>query len=183
MKHFFPGFSSCNELLEYLCLKPSVILIQCCIRCTPRQDDHHQVWYKGLKTGMKEGFCEAWHHLFVCHAYPCIIALSTLMTWLQMNLSFDERPLFFIITGTSGLHLSIAYRNGELIELLLQSGANIHQRASGNFFMPSDQQAKRDLRRPTNFSGENEWETRRKKASLSKSRDSFTSVSKGTNFP
>lgn len=57
--------------------------------------------------------------------------------------------------GTSALHLSIAYRNTELTELLCQQGANINQKASGNFFMPTDQQPERNLCKKTDFSGEN----------------------------
>lgn len=38
--------------------------------------------------------------------------------------------------GVSALHLAIVYKNEELVELLLESGADVNQRATGNFFMP-----------------------------------------------
>lgn len=50
-------------------------------------------------------------------------------------------------TGTSALHLSIAYRNNELFELLLQLGVDVNERASGTFFMPADQQQERLAKR------------------------------------
>lgn len=78
------------------------------------------------------------------------------------------------LTGTSALHLSIAYRNGELFDLLLRLGANVNERASGTFFMPTDQQQERKERKkrqdrsgsssgrshhhqPSNFSGERSY--------------------------
>lgn len=60
----------------------------------------------------------------------------------------------FCWTGASALHLSIAYRNEELTELLISKGININQRATGNFFMPTDQQPHHKLLTgPTNFLG------------------------------
>lgn len=42
--------------------------------------------------------------------------------------------------GASALHLAIAYSNNELVQDLVDAGANIHQRAIGSFFLPKDQQ-------------------------------------------
>ncbi|KAI1301163.1 Transient receptor potential cation channel subfamily V member 5 [Halotydeus destructor] len=53
--------------------------------------------------------------------------------------------------GTSALHLSIAYKNDDMTQLLLSLGASVSQRATGNFFMPVDQQCGMLNRRPTNY--------------------------------
>lgn len=76
-------------------------------------------------------------------------------------ISFPPYLFHVFLPGTSPLHLSIAYKNTELTELLLQLGANINQRASGTFFMPSDQQKEGGIvdvspQRPSDFSGEKE---------------------------
>jgi transient receptor potential cation channel subfamily V protein 6 len=43
--------------------------------------------------------------------------------------------------GASGLHLAIAYSNGELVSDLVDAGADVNQRAIGRFFLPRDQQS------------------------------------------
>ncbi|VVC45404.1 Ankyrin repeat,Ankyrin repeat-containing domain,Ion transport domain [Cinara cedri] len=47
--------------------------------------------------------------------------------------------------GASALHLSIAYNNNDLIQDLVDAGANICQRAIGSFFLPRDQQNNKDM--------------------------------------
>lgn len=42
--------------------------------------------------------------------------------------------------GASALHLAIAYSNNELVNDLIDAGADVHQRAIGRFFLPRDQQ-------------------------------------------
>lgn len=42
--------------------------------------------------------------------------------------------------GASALHLAIAYSNNELVNDLIDAGADVHQRATGRFFLPRDQQ-------------------------------------------
>jgi len=43
--------------------------------------------------------------------------------------------------GASALHLAIAYSNNELVNDLIDAGADVHQRAIGRFFLPRDQQS------------------------------------------
>lgn len=43
--------------------------------------------------------------------------------------------------GASALHLAIAYSNNELVNDLIDAGADINQRATGRFFLPRDQQS------------------------------------------
>lgn len=43
--------------------------------------------------------------------------------------------------GASALHLAIAYSNNELVNDLIDAGADVHQRATGRFFLPKDQQS------------------------------------------
>ncbi|XP_066906589.1 transient receptor potential cation channel subfamily V member 6 isoform X1 [Halyomorpha halys] len=45
--------------------------------------------------------------------------------------------------GASALHLAIAYFNNELVQDLVEAGANVEQRAIGSFFLPRDQQGQR----------------------------------------
>lgn len=56
-------------------------------------------------------------------------------------------------SGASALHLSIAYKNEALIELLLRKGASVNQRAKGNFFLPIDQQDGKLYTTTTDFTG------------------------------
>jgi ankyrin repeat protein len=43
--------------------------------------------------------------------------------------------------GASALHLAIAYSNNELVNDLIDAGADVNQRAIGRFFLPRDQQS------------------------------------------
>lgn len=54
--------------------------------------------------------------------------------------------------GASALHLSIAYSNNELVNDLIDAGANVNQRAIGRFFLPADQQGVRPVK-DTNYEG------------------------------
>ena len=69
------------------------------------------------------------------------------------NVAFDSFFDTCMLLGVSPLHLSIAYKNDELTELLLSLGADVNQRATGNFFLPEDQQNGRLHKKPTNFAG------------------------------
>ncbi|GAB6026275.1 hypothetical protein CHUAL_012484 [Chamberlinius hualienensis] len=53
--------------------------------------------------------------------------------------------------GLSPLHLAVAYNNMELVQALVEAGANVNERATGRFFMPSDQKEKLKLK--SNYSG------------------------------
>lgn len=54
--------------------------------------------------------------------------------------------------GASALHLSIAYSNNELVQDLIEAGANVNQRATGSFFLPRDQQGYRPAKN-TDYEG------------------------------
>ena len=54
--------------------------------------------------------------------------------------------------GASGLHLAIAYNNDEVAEAIIACGVNIHFRARGTFFLPTDQQHDKPAAE-TNFAG------------------------------
>ncbi|XP_050436250.1 transient receptor potential cation channel subfamily V member 5 [Adelges cooleyi] len=55
--------------------------------------------------------------------------------------------------GASALHLAIAYNNNDLIQDLVDAGANICQRAIGSFFLPRDQQNKEINNKHTDYEG------------------------------
>jgi transient receptor potential cation channel subfamily V protein 6 len=54
--------------------------------------------------------------------------------------------------GASALHLAIAYSNNELVNDLIDAGANVNQRAIGRFFLPADQQSNTPAKE-TNYEG------------------------------
>lgn len=54
--------------------------------------------------------------------------------------------------GASALHLAIAYSNNELVNDLIDSGADVHQRAIGRFFLPRDQQSSNPVKN-TDYDG------------------------------
>lgn len=54
--------------------------------------------------------------------------------------------------GASALHLAIAYNNNELVQDLVEAGANVNQRAIGSFFLPRDQQRQRPAKH-TDYEG------------------------------
>lgn len=55
--------------------------------------------------------------------------------------------------GASALHLAIAYNNNELVQDLVEAGANVSQRAIGSFFLPRDQQQQQRVSRNTDYEG------------------------------
>lgn len=57
-----------------------------------------------------------------------------------------------MLPGASGLHLAIAYANNELVQDLVDAGANVMQRAIGSFFLPRDQQLTRP-KKHTDYEG------------------------------
>ena len=54
--------------------------------------------------------------------------------------------------GATGLHLAIAYNNDELAEDIIKCGVNVHIRARGTFFLPTDQQNEKPVKE-TNYEG------------------------------
>lgn len=54
--------------------------------------------------------------------------------------------------GASALHLAIAYSNNELVNDLIDAGADVHQRAIGRFFLPRDQQSNNPVKN-TDYEG------------------------------
>lgn len=43
--------------------------------------------------------------------------------------------IFHIVLGASSLHLAIAYSNNELVQDLVEAGANVSQRAIGKYYI------------------------------------------------
>ena len=56
-----------------------------------------------------------------------------------------------LLTGESALHIAIVYGEFEMVKQLVESGANINQRATGTFFLPNDQKKAGDS--ATNYEG------------------------------
>jgi len=48
------------------------------------------------------------------------------------------------MTGESCLHLAIVNNDLEMVRKLVACGADVHQRASGRFFLPEDQKKQRN---------------------------------------
>lgn len=49
----------------------------------------------------------------------------------------------YILKGESALHIAIVNENVHMVKILLDYGANIHQRCCGRFFCPEDQKNSR----------------------------------------
>lgn len=60
-----------------------------------------------------------------------------------------------VFSGESCLHIAIVYGNFELVKRLVECGADVNQRASGQFFLPEDQKRGKK-KRETNYDGKHE---------------------------
>lgn len=83
----------------------------------------------------------AFSHIF--YFTPCIsqvhtrLARTLIKCFPKLALDVVEGEEYL---GASALHLAIAYNNNELVQDLVEAGANVNQRAIGSFFLPRDQQ-------------------------------------------
>ncbi|UYV74220.1 Iav [Cordylochernes scorpioides] len=90
------------------------------------------------------------HVLVLCNsAVHTKIALVLLRLYPALALDVIEGPEYY---GASGLHLSIAYHNEDLILMLVECRADVNQRAMGRFFLPTDQQGPA-VAKYTNYDG------------------------------
>ena len=55
------------------------------------------------------------------------------------------------VAGESALHIAIVYGEFDMVKRLVESGANVNQRATGTFFLPEDQ--KMAANTATNYEG------------------------------
>ena len=55
------------------------------------------------------------------------------------------------LLGESALHIAIVYGEFDMVKRLVESGANVNQRATGTFFLPEDQ--KMAANTATNYEG------------------------------
>lgn len=109
-------------------------------------EDHDACWRLDHRGALGESLL---HVLIVCDS-PVHHRIATILVRQFPRLATDiiEGDEFF---GLSALHLAIAYGNDKLAQLIVQSGANVIQRATGTFFLPTDQQI--NATNITNYAG------------------------------
>ncbi|KAJ6638187.1 Nuclear transcription factor Y subunit gamma, partial [Pseudolycoriella hygida] len=109
--------------------------------------DHKAGWQMQYRGSLGESLL---HVLIICdtkiHTKLARILLRV-FSILALDVMEGEEYL-----GASALHLSIAYSNNELVQDLIEAGANVNQRATGSFFLPRDQQGYRPAKN-TDYEG------------------------------
>lgn len=85
----------------------------------------------------------------VLDIYECDDLYGLFVNALSTKTQFNK---LIITLGQSSLHLAIVQDDCECIDFLLEKGANINQRATGEFFWPEDQKFDPPVKR-TNFEG------------------------------
>lgn len=97
--------------------------------------DHKACWKMQYRGSLGESIL---HVLIICdtkiHTKLARILLR-IFPMLSVDVMEGEEYL-----GASGLHLAIAYSNNGLVADLIESGADVSQKAIGSFFLPRDQQ-------------------------------------------
>ncbi|XP_073979790.1 transient receptor potential cation channel subfamily V iav isoform X3 [Rhodnius prolixus] len=101
-------------------------------------EDHQACWQMQYRGSLGETLL---HVLIICDTKIHTRLARTLLKCFP-NLAIDvvEGEEYL---GASALHLAIAYFNNELVQDLVEAGANVEQRAIGSFFLPRDQQGSR----------------------------------------
>ncbi|XP_037029755.1 uncharacterized protein LOC119069730 [Bradysia coprophila] len=109
--------------------------------------DHKAGWQMQYRGSLGESLL---HVLIICdtkvHTKLARILLRV-FSILALDVMEGEEYL-----GASALHLAIAYSNNELVQDLIEAGANVNQRATGSFFLPRDQQGYRPAKN-TDYEG------------------------------
>ncbi|XP_065200513.1 transient receptor potential cation channel subfamily V member 6 isoform X2 [Planococcus citri] len=121
--------------------------------CLSRHDplgkwrDHEACWQMQYRGSLGETLL---HVLIICDT-KIHTKLARLLLKCYPRLSIDcvEGEEYL---GASALHLAIAYNNNELVQDLIEAGANVNQRAIGSFFLPRDQQGRHPSRH-TDYEG------------------------------
>ncbi|XP_014251524.1 transient receptor potential cation channel subfamily V member 5 isoform X2 [Cimex lectularius] len=110
-------------------------------------EDHQACWQMQYRGSLGETLL---HVLIICDTKIHTRLARTLLKCFP-NLAIDvvEGEEYL---GASALHLAIAYFNNELVQDLVEAGANVEQRAIGSFFLPRDQQGPRP-KKNTDYEG------------------------------
>lgn len=97
--------------------------------------DHNACWQMQYRGSLGESLL---HVLIICDTkMHTKLARLLLRVFPELALDVMEGEEYL---GASALHLAIAYSNNELVQDLIEAGANVSQRAIGSFFLPRDQQ-------------------------------------------
>ncbi|PNF32728.1 hypothetical protein B7P43_G11586, partial [Cryptotermes secundus] len=100
--------------------------------------DHEACWRMQYRGSLGETLL---HVLIICDTkVHTRLARTLLKCFPKQALDVVEGEEYL---GASALHLAIAYANNELVQDLVEAGANVSQRAIGSFFLPRDQQRAR----------------------------------------
>ncbi|KAL7022581.1 hypothetical protein ACKWTF_012298 [Chironomus riparius] len=98
--------------------------------------DHKACWQMQYRGALGESLL---HVLIICDT-KLHTKLARLLTRVFPELAIDVMEGEEYL-GASALHLAIAYSNNELVNDLIDAGADVNQRAIGRFFLPRDQQS------------------------------------------
>ncbi|KAJ8912912.1 hypothetical protein NQ315_017242, partial [Exocentrus adspersus] len=109
--------------------------------------DHEACWQMQYRGSLGETLL---HVLIICDTkIHTRLARTLIKCFPKLALDVVEGEEYL---GASALHLAIAYNNNELVQDLVEAGANVNQRAIGSFFIPRDQQKPRP-RKYTDYEG------------------------------
>ncbi|CAH2005040.1 unnamed protein product [Acanthoscelides obtectus] len=97
--------------------------------------DHDACWQMQFRGSLGETLL---HVLIICDTkIHTKLARTLIRCFPKLSVDVVEGEEYL---GASALHLAIAYSNNELVQDLVEAGANVNQRAIGSFFLPRDQQ-------------------------------------------
>ncbi|CAG5121339.1 unnamed protein product [Candidula unifasciata] len=107
---------------------------------------HDACWDLDKRGGVGE---TPFHLLFLMDS-PVHFEVAKILLMLYPNLALDvyEGEEYY---GESALHIAIVVGDFELVQLLVEAGADVNQRATGRFFLPEDQ--KKGYTGHTNYEG------------------------------
>ncbi|CAH0402979.1 unnamed protein product [Chilo suppressalis] len=109
--------------------------------------DHTACWQMCYRGALGESLL---HVLIICDTkIHTRLARTLVKCFPKLSLDVVEGEEYL---GASSLHLAIAYSNNELVQDLVEAGADVSQRAIGSFFLPRDQQCVPSAR-VTNYEG------------------------------
>ncbi|CAG9124850.1 unnamed protein product [Plutella xylostella] len=110
-------------------------------------EDHMACWQMCYRGALGESLL---HVLIICDTkIHTRLARTLVKCYPKLSLDVVEGEEYL---GASSLHLAIAYSNNELVQDLVECGADVNQRAIGSFFLPRDQQCNPPAR-STNYEG------------------------------
>ncbi|XP_059055695.1 uncharacterized protein LOC131849606 [Achroia grisella] len=110
-------------------------------------EDHMACWQMCYRGALGESLL---HVLIICDTkIHTRLARTLVKCFPKLSSDVVEGEEYL---GASSLHLAIAYSNNELVQDLVEAGADVNQRAIGSFFLPRDQQCVPPAR-VTNYEG------------------------------